>query len=548
MSSKKNNFLVQGSILAIAGILTRVIGIIYRIPLNNILGDGISAYTIAYDIYSLFLLISSLSLPLAVSKIVATRMAAGQVKNAAKALKGAMVIAVAIGLTVSICVYLFADKLAGLWKFPSASLALKILAPTLFIMCILGVLRGFFQGLGSMIPTAISQIFEQIVNAVVSVLGAYLMFRAGDGIGKTIEYSAAGGTMGTLAGAVAALVFVTFVYMVYRRNFNRMMRKDKIHVTESYSDLGKVLVVTIFPVLLSTTIYNISSILDSAIYGNIMTKVFGFTEAQYSPYWSIYSGHYRLLTTAPIAIASALSSAVVPSLIRSVTTGDYRLLKSKIGSSIKLTTIIAIPCGIGLSVLADPFITLLFGKGSLHGDDVLLMRLAVFVVIGYSFSTITNSILQGINKMKLPVIHSAIALGTHLFILAGLQLLKTDVYGVAIADILFSVTVCVLNSVAINKHTGYRQEITKTFVLPLISAVIMGAGSFLVYTGMNRLIALVSTSRLLTVAVPVLLAVIVAVLIYGVLLMLFKVLNEDEIKMFPAGGRLVRVLKKIRLL
>lgn len=548
MSSKKNNFLVQGSILAIAGILTRVIGIIYRIPLNNILGDGISAYTIAYDIYSLFLLISSLSLPLAVSKIVATRMAAGQVKNAAKALKGAMVIAVAIGLTVSICVYLFADKLAGLWKFPSASLALKILAPTLFIMCILGVLRGFFQGLGSMIPTAISQIFEQIVNAVVSVLGAYLMFRAGDGIGKTIEYSAAGGTMGTLAGAVAALVFVTFVYMVYRRNFNRMMRKDKIHVTESYSDLGKVLVVTIFPVLLSTTIYNISSILDSAIYGNIMTKVFGFTEAQYSPYWSIYSGHYRLLTTAPIAIASALSSAVVPSLIRSVTTGDYRLLKSKIGSSIKLTTIIAIPCGIGLSVLADPFITLLFGKGSLHSDDVLLMRLAVFVVIGYSFSTITNSILQGINKMKLPVIHSAIALGTHLFILAGLQLLKTDVYGVAIADILFSVTVCILNSVAINKHTGYRQEITKTFVLPLISAVIMGAGSFLVYTGMNRLIALVSTSRLLTVAVPVLLAVIVAVLIYGVLLMLFKVLNEDEIKMFPAGGRLVRVLKKIRLL
>lgn len=548
MSSKKNNFLVQGSILAIAGILTRVIGIIYRIPLNNILGDGISAYTIAYDIYSLFLLISSLSLPLAVSKIVASRMAVGQVKNAAKALKGAMAIAVAIGLTVSVCVYLFADKLAGLWKFPSASLALKILAPTLFIMCILGVLRGFFQGLGSMIPTAISQIFEQIVNAVVSVLGAYLMFRAGDGIGKTIEYSAAGGTMGTLAGAVAALVFVIFVYMVYRRNFNRMMRKDKTNITESYSDLGKVLVVTIFPVLLSTTIYNISSILDSAIYGNIMTKVFGFTESQYSPYWSIYSGHYRLLTMAPIAIASALSSAVVPSLIKSVTIGDYRLLKNKIGSSIKLTTIIAIPSGIGLSVLADPFITLLFGKGSLHSDDVLLMRLAVFVVIGYSFSTITNSILQGINKMKLPVIHSAIALGTHLFILAGLQLLKTDVYGVAIADILFSVTVCILNSVAINKHTGYRQEITKTFVLPLISAIIMGAGCFLVYTGMNRLIAVVSSSRLLTVAIPVVLAVIVAVLIYGVLLMLFKVLSEDEIKMFPAGGRLVRVLKRIRLL
>lgn len=548
MSSKKNNFLVQGSILAIAGILTRVIGIIYRIPLNNILGDGISAYTIAYDIYSLFLLISSLSLPLAVSKIVAARMAAGEVKNAARALKGAMAIAVVIGIVVSAGVYIFADKLASLWKFPSASLALKILAPTLFIMCILGTLRGFFQGLGSMIPTAISQIFEQIVNAIVSVLGAYLMFRAGDGIGKTVEYSAAGGTMGTLAGAVTALLFVAFVYMVYRHNFNRMMRRDKTHATESYKDLAKVLIVTIFPVLLSTTIYNISSILDSAIYGNIMTKVFGFTEIEYSPYWSIYSGHYRLLTMAPIAIASALSSAVVPSLIKSVTNGDYRILKNKIESSIKLTTIIAIPCGVGLSVLAEPFITLLFGRGSLINDDVLLMRLAVFVVIGYSFSTITNSILQGINKMKLPVIHSAIALGTHIFILAGLLLLKTDVYGVAIADILFSVIVCILNSVAIKKHIGYRQEIKKTFILPLISAIVMGGGCFLVYIGMNRLMTLISSSRMLTVAVPVLFAVIVAVLTYGMLLMLFKVLSEDEIRMFPAGGKVVGILKKMKLL
>lgn len=548
MSGKKNNFLVQGSILAVAGILTRVIGIIYRIPLNNILGDGISAYTIAYDIYSLFLLISSLSLPLAVSKIVAARMAAGQVRNAARALKGAMAIAVAIGLVVSVSVYIFADKLASIWKFPSASLALRILAPALFIMCILGVLRGFFQGLGSMIPTAISQIFEQIVNAIVSVLGAYLMCRAGDGIGKAVEYSAAGGTMGTLAGAATALVFSIFVYMVYRHNFKRMIRRDRTHVNESYQELAKVLFITIFPVLLSTTIYNISSILDSAIYGNIMTKVFGFTEAEYSPYWSIYSGHYRLLTTAPIAIASALSSAVVPSLIRSLTLGDYKMLKNKIESAIKLTTIIAIPCGIGLTVLADPFITLLFGEGTLHGDDVLLMRLAVFVVIGYSFSTITNSILQGINKMRLPVRHSAIALGSHIFIIIGLLLLKTDIYGVAIADILFSVIVSILNSWAIKKYTGYRQEVLRTFLLPFCAAAVMGGGCYLVYNVLYKLMTMISSSHKIAVAVPLVIAVIVAVLIYGVLLMIFKVVNEEEIKMFPAGGKLAGVLKKAKLL
>lgn len=540
MSGKNNNFLIQGSILALAGILTRIIGLIYRIPLNNILGEGISAYTIAYDIYSLFLLISSLSLPLAVSKIVAARMAKGEVRNAKKALIGSLYIAVAIGFVVSILVFIFADNLAALWKFPSAGLALKILAPTLFVMCILGVLRGFFQGIGSMVPTAISQIVEQIINAIVSIIAAYMMCDAGKDIGRAIEYSAAGGTMGTAAGALIALIFMIFVYSIYKHNFNRMMKRDRHSVRESYSDLAKVLAVTIFPVLLSTTIYNISSITDSAIYGNIMTGVFGFTEADYNPFWSIYSGHYRLLTTAPIAIASALASAVVPSLIKTLTNRNFILLKNKIESSIRMTMIIAIPCGVGLSFLADPILSLLFSNTYVHSDDVLLMRMAVLVVCAYSFSTITNSILQGIDKMKLPVIHSAIALGSHFLIVAGLLLMKTDVFGVAIADIIFAFTVCVLNTRAISKYTGYRQEYKKTFVLPMLCALVMGVVSYAVY----ELIHMVTNM----IAIPLVIAIVAAVIIYVVMVIKLRVVEEDEIASFPYGQKIIRILDKFSLL
>lgn len=489
---KKSNFIIQGSILAMAGILVRIIGLVYRVWLNKILGNaGISAYSTAYDVYSLFLLISSLSLPLAVSKIVSTRVAKRQMRNAYFAFIGAMILSAVLGLIVAAGVYFGADWLADVWKFPSAALAIKVLAPTLFIMCILGVFRGFFQGLGTMIPTAVSQIFEQIVNAVVSIIAAMALYKAGEKIGQATAYSAAGGTLGTACGAFAALLFMFFVYFVYRGPFLEKVRKDKKGRRESFLTLSKVLAVTILPVLLSSTIYNISSIIDSGIYGNIMTYVFGQKEADYNGYWGIYSNKYRLLTTAPIAIASAFSSAMIPSLITSLMLGKKKELKKKVDSTIRLNMIIAIPCGVGLSVLAGPVIQVLFPSPDLYEECVLLMRLSFFSVVVFSLSTITNAILQGIDKMKVPVINSSISLALHIFIIVFLlAVLKLNVYGVAIADIIFGFVVCILNACSIKKYLGYQQKILKTFILPTIAAGIMGAGAY----ALNKLLFLMTGS------------------------------------------------------
>lgn len=538
----KSNFIIQGSILAVAGILVRVIGLVYRVPLNNILGNsGISAYATAYDVYSLFLLISSLSLPLAVSKIVSARMAKKQIRNAYHAFIGSMVLASIVGFIVGSGVYFGADWLAKAWKFPSAALAIKVLAPTLFVMCILGVLRGFFQGLGTMVPTAVSQIFEQIVNAVVSIGAAMYLYKVGEKVGQENAYSAAGGTLGTACGALAALLFMVFLYFMQRKNFLSKVSHDRSSVNESFAELSKILAITILPVLLSTTIYNFSNIIDSGIYGNVMSGIFGQQESEYSGYWGIYSNKYRLLTTAPIAIASAFSSAMIPSLIKSLVSGKNRELRKKVDSTIRLNMIIAIPCGVGLSVLAEPIIKVLFPGPDLYEECVLLMRLAVFSVVVFSLSTITNSILQGIDRMKVPVIHSSISLALHIVvILFLLAVLKLNVYGVAIADIIFGLVVCILNARAIKRYLKYRQEIVKTFILPGLSAAIMGVGAY----GFYRLLFLLTGMT----AVALLAAIVFAMILYGILLLVFNVVSEEEIRMIPKGYKLIPLIKKLGLL
>ena len=185
--SKQNgtNFLVQGSILAIASIISRIIGLIYRIPMTEIIGDvGNNYYGCAFDVYNIVLTISSFSLPQAVSKTVSAQVAKGHYKNAYQVFKGAMLFGLGSGLIAALVVYFGAGFFTGtLLKTPYSVFALKVLAPVLVVVAVLGVLRGFFQGLGTMMPSAISQIIEQIANAIASVWAAYVLFGYGTRIG-----------------------------------------------------------------------------------------------------------------------------------------------------------------------------------------------------------------------------------------------------------------------------------------------------------------------------------------------------------------------------
>ena len=215
--SKNDDFLVQGAILAIAAVVVKIIGVLYRIPLTNILGDeGNGYYGYAYEVYAMTLMLSSFSLPIAVSKLVSARMAAGQKKNAFRVFICSMVFAVVIGILAAVLIFMGADFIsANIMESPFSAYALRVLAVGLFTVAVLGVLRGYFQGLGTMIPTAVSQIIEQITNAIVGLAGASVMIRIGAEEAKKAgeellgpAYGAAGATLGTVIGSTFALVFL----------------------------------------------------------------------------------------------------------------------------------------------------------------------------------------------------------------------------------------------------------------------------------------------------------------------------------------------------
>ena len=320
-NSRRSNFIVQGGILATAGIISRLIGLLYRVPLTNIIGDeGNGLYAAAFQIYSIMLLISSYSLPLAVSKLVSSRVGKGQYKNARKIFRGALLFALMSGGLVALVVFFGADFFSGtLMTEPKSAIALRVLGPALLIVALMGVLRGYFQGMGTMLPTAISQILEQLVNAVMSIMAAKYLFTYGLKVAALLRddsyasaYGAAGGTFGTGAGALTGLLLLALILLTQNRTLKRQMNKDSGRYMESYGQIFRVLLLTILPVIMSAAIYNISDPLDQSIFNYIMTKN-GMGDIQTS-YWGMFSGKYRVLTNVPIALASAISSSMMPTL------------------------------------------------------------------------------------------------------------------------------------------------------------------------------------------------------------------------------------------
>lgn len=545
--AQNDDFIAQGAILAAATVLTKVIGVVYRIPLANILGDtGNGFYGYAYQIYAMALMVSSLSLPTAVSKLVSAKMAVGQKRNALRVFACSMIFAVVVGLLVTAVVFFGADAISvHAMRSPLSVYALKMLAPGLFIVAIMAVIRGYFQGLGSMMPTAVSQIIEQLIRAVISIAGAAIFVdmgtKAGEKAGEELlgpAYGAAGATLGTVLGALIALAFLGFVLWTYRGKMRRQYRTDRSHKLESYQHILKVLVFTALPILFSTAIYNINQILDLTIFNHIM-EAQGFTEDEYMALQGIYSGKYDTLVNVPLSIPTALCASVVPSLTAAVATRSKKLVHAKIDQTLRLNMVITIPCGVGFLVLASPLMVLLYNDAS--ATPAYLLMIGSVVVVLYSWASILNSILHGLNYISSPAKNAGIALVVHLIaFVIMMTVFKMNVYALAAGNIVFSLCMCWLDQRKVHKVCGFRINIMDTFIKPLIASAVMGVIAYLVYFGLDKLIG----GRW----IPICVVLAVAVVVYVVVVLKIGTLSEDDITALPMGVRLLRYCKKLHLL
>lgn len=541
MSGKSNNIIVQAAILTIAGVLVRIIGILYRSPLTAIIGDeGNGIYSAAYNIYTMILLIASYSIPSAISKVIAAKLALKEYKNAHRVFQCALIYVLVVGGTASLLTFIFAPALVN----PNAVVPLRILAPAIFFSGILGVFRGYFQAYNSMLHTSISQIIEQIFNAGISIGAAYLLTNSLAGTaaaGDIPVYGATGSTMGTVAGVLSALLFMLFVYQLNRSYFKKKMRRDRSTEVESFKDIFKTIFFMVTPVIFSTFIYNISTSLDMKIYFNICMDVKKWTESVTSIQYGIFSGKYVVITNIPIAFASAMSSAIIPSISANFAKQDYEATRAKVAQAIRFTMLIAIPAFVGISLLAYPIVWLLFPQPDSMQMASNLIQFGGVSVVFYSLSTLTNAVLQGIGKVNIPVKNAAISLLIHLGVLVPLlYFTEWDLYVLVLANITYSLVMCILNGFSVRKHLNYKQEMKKTFAIPLLSSAIMGAVTWLSYFGTFILTS--SNIISLCISIPA------SCLVYFVAMIKLKGITEEDLRSFPKGGVLTRLAKKLKLL
>lgn len=539
---KQNNFVLQAGILAAAGMIVKVISLIYRSPLLSIIGlEGNGYYSTAINIYTIILLISSYSIPSAISKVIAQKLAFKEYRNAQRVFQCALIYVLVVGGIASIFTFAAAPLLMS--KSVNSIVALRVLAPTIFFSGLLGVLRGYFQAHGSMLHTSLSQILEQIVNAVVSILAGYLLIQMVADQSETTQaiYGSAGSALGTGAGVVTALLFMSGMFVLNRRTIRRRMKYDRTGQHDSYGEIFKLIITIVTPFILSTFIYNCSTVVNMDTYYRIIMEYKDVDSVTAHIDYGIFATQAVAVVNIPIAIASAMSSATIPGLATTFVRREYKKTRDQVSKAIRMTMLIAIPASVGLLLLSKPIMHFIFPqKEALDKASGLLAALAVTVIL-YCLSTLTNAVLQGIGRVNTPVIHSAVALVVQT---VGLVLLlwftELNLYALACANIIYSFVMCVLNQISVRKHLKYRQEVVRTFILPFVSSLVMGVVAYGVYYGLYMVLPV---SRIV-----LLIAIGIGAMVYFAMILLTGGVTEKELKAFPKGAMLVHFAKKLRLL
>ena len=298
-----------------------------------------------------------------------------------------------------------------------------------------------------------------------------------------------------------------------------------------------ILASTILPVIFSTAIYNVNGILDQGMFKSVMQNV-GHEKEEIDVIWGIYSGKFKVLSNVPVALASAMSSSTIPNISKQL--ADRKAVRKSVADVIRFTMVITIPCAVGLSVFGNEIMEVLWPGTPKIASQMMLWGSCS--VIFYSLSTLTNGILQGIDHMRLPVIHAAVSLGLHLVLLYVL-IAVFQLEGMAIVHsyTFFGIIMCILNARAIRKHLRYRQEVRRTFIIPILSAAVMGVVSRILYRVLFSLMGGTSVAMLVSLAA----AIVVAVLVYFAALLAMRGLREKELRAFPKGHLLVKAAKKL---
>jgi len=531
MTSSKKSFVRGAAILGITSFLVKLIGVLYRIPLNNILGPGgAGLYFKAYPIYTYLLTLSTAGLPPTIAKLVAESVSRGDHAGAKKIFRISLILMTALGLTLSISLFLLSEQFSNIVGDPLTRLPIAMIAPAIALVSIMAAIRGYFQGLQNMVPTAVSQLAEQVGKIVFGITLASLL------IPKGIEYGAAGAIGGVVISEVIGLLVVIGFYLT---KAPRLKVKTRSNIS-SKKILKQILSIA-FPILLGASIMPLIQFIDATIITERLQSL-GYSLEIARDTFGLFAGYVNTLVNVPGSISLAFCVSMVPAAAAAMAKRDKNLLNKNIHLGYKLSLLVAVPSAVGLYILAGPIMDLLyrseFVKNPQYYDiAVNLLRIISGGVIFLSILQTFNGLLQGMGKVYVPVV--ALSIGAITKIVLCYTLVGTpyfNIYGAPISTFACYAVAAIIDVAVIKKLTKVKLSQNGFNIKIVLASALMGASAW----ASHQLLKDIIGSRIATVT-----AVLVGVVVFVFGLIIFKVLSKDEMKAIPGGNKLVRLYSAI---
>ena len=539
---KKKTFLQGALVLGIAGLIIKVLGAVFRIPLANIIGDtGMGYYQTAYPVYVLLLTLSTAGIPVAISRMVAERNAVDNHNAAYRVFQVSFRLLFIIGIISAAILFLGANSIVAYLGNPGAAFAMQAVAPALLFVPMMAAFRGYFQGSQDMKPTAISQIAEQLFRVGIGLSLAIFLVPEG------VEYAAGGASFGATAGAMGGLATVIAVYLHRKKTIRAELdpASDK-PVEKSGAILMQILIIAV-PITIGAAIMPIMNTIDVAIVIRRLAET-GFSRADANSLYGQLTGMAGPLINFPQVLTQAISMSLVPAVATAYKQKDAEFLQHNVELGLRTALLIGIPCGLGLMTMAQPIMLLLYPlrRASAISAAPSLFILAFGVIFLASVQTLTG-VLQGVGKQLIPVRNLAIGAAAKVVVtytLTGIP--SINIKGAAIGTVTAYIVASVLNLLAVRKYTGTRFNLPLTVGKPVIAGLTMSAAVLIIYHLTKSILSGVMQSANFANALSVMFAIGIGVLVYIFMLLVTKAVTNEELMFLPKGEKIAKIISKFQ--
>ena len=568
--AKKQSFMINVSIILLAQIAVKILGMVYRMVITNIGGfgdQGNGYYSSGFQVYTLLLAISSVGIPNAISKMTAERNALGDYKGAHKIFKSALALFTIVGLIGTFLLFFGADFIAQtIIGLPKTKYVLMALSPSILFVCVSSVIRGYFTGMDNMQATSNSQVLEQVFKCVLTILIVYCMAKITifpDDPDSNAAALAAGANFATSLATVLSCLYLFVFYKKRKKAIWKKVRGTTVPtIQKPLGAMFKSILMISIPISLGAIISAINRIVDTATISrgiqtafSAMIPAYGNTAAIINPTISqLEEEAVRLagvlsksdtLINLPIAMNIAFATVLVPSISGALAVGNKKEASEKVTYSLLISILLILPCEVGYIALAQPIYQILYPNAQL-GYDLLQISAVALIFIALN-QTISGS-LQGIGKIYAPA--TGLLIGCIVKFILNVILIRQpqiNIYGAPISSIVCQVISFSYGFTVLSKQLSLKLTLGKYVLKPLLAAGIMGGVALGVYkAAILGLGALISSAFILNL-ITTLLAILIAAVVYFILVACFRILSAHEIEMLPMGRKLLAVLKKTGL-